>query len=436
MDSALLWGALAVVYIAPAVIVLIRRPTMPLLIITLDLVLGWSIVGWAAALLLSIVLPRRRDLLARALTAAGPSASSPSVAASGDPKSASFLHDPLTVGVLTFLGSTAYYLWWFWQFFTLAKRERFPRARSFWWIFVPLYGLAVIYRTFEDLELRLPPQMRSRFHAKTALGIIIAGNLWAGFSARFPEPAGIGFFFISGAFFGAAIYMVQGAANAYLRASYPGRVSKATSVGEIAALLVGVGILFLSVAGATLTLKARNQPIDMTASTLATPYPTPNPTPTPTPLPSAGPFPASGNALAMTSEQGDPIGGGVPRTYDQSTATFRQVTGPVPPEGVDIELGTVDLPDHWDLEFIPQAGQALHVGTYQVALAPGDQRPGLRVSGESRGCNFDTGSFTITRIAFNSAGELLAFDATFVQRCEHADAPALRGQLRFDKPLT
>jgi hypothetical protein len=435
MDSVLIWVALGALYITPTVIVLVRRPTMPLLIITLDLVLGWSIVGWAAALLLSIVLPRRRDLLARALAPADPSASSPPIAASGDPESATFLHDPVTVGVLTFLGSTAYYLWWFWQFFTLAKRERFPRARSFWWIFVPLYGLAIIYRTFEDLELRLPPQMRGRFHAKTALGIIIAGNLWAGFSARFPEPAGIGFFFISGAFFGAAIYMVQGAANAYLYAAYPGRVAKKTTLGEVTALLIGVGILFLSVASATLVL-ARSRPVDTTASTVVTPYPTPDSTPSPTPLPSAGPFPASGNALAMTSEQGDPIGGGVPRTYDQSTATFRQVTGPVPPEGVDIELGTVDQPDRWDLEFVPQAGQTLHVGTYQVALGPGDQRPGLHVSGESRGCNFDTGSFTITRIAFNSAGELLAFDATFVQRCEHTDAPALRGQLRFDKPLT
>jgi len=300
---------------------------------------------------------------------------------------------------------------------------------------VPLYGLAVIYRTFEDLELRLPPQVRGRFNAKTTLGIIIAGNLWASLSARFPEPAGIGFFFISGAFFGAAIYMVQGAANAYLYAAYPGRVAKRTTLGEVTALLVGASILFLSVAGATLALKARNQTVDGTASTLTTPYPTPNPTPTPTPLPSAGPFPASGNALAMTSEPGDYIGGGIPRTYDQSTATFRQVTGPVPPEGVDIELGTVDQPDRWDLEFVPQAGQTLHVGTYQVALAPGDQRPGLHISGEGRGCNFNAGSFTITRIAYNSSGDLQAFDVTFVQRCEHADAPALRGQLRFDRPL-
>ena len=162
MDSGLFGAVLAILYVIPTVIVLVRRPTMPLLIITLDLVLGWSIVGWAAALVLSIALPRRRDVRVRQGSAADSIAAPLAVAASGDPESASFLRDPLTVGVLTFLGSAAYYFWWFWQFFKLARRERFPRAQSFWSIFVPVYGLAVIFRTFEDLELRLPPQARGR----------------------------------------------------------------------------------------------------------------------------------------------------------------------------------------------------------------------------------------------------------------------------------
>jgi len=45
MDSGLFGAVLAILYVIPTVIVLVRRPTMPLLIITLDLVLGWSIVG-------------------------------------------------------------------------------------------------------------------------------------------------------------------------------------------------------------------------------------------------------------------------------------------------------------------------------------------------------------------------------------------------------
>src|SRR6266571_4714725 len=428
MDSGLFGAVLAILYVIPTVIVLVRRPTMPLLIITLDLVLGWSIVGWAAALVLSIALPRRRDVRVRQGSAADSIAAPLAVAASGDPESASFLRDPLTVGVLTFLGSAAYYFWWFWQFFSFARRERFPRAQSFWSIFVPVYGLAVIFRTFEDLELRLPPQARGRFNAKTALALIIAGNLWAGFSARFPEPAAIGFFFISGAFLGAAIYMVQGAANAYLYAAYPGRVARRTSLGEVTALLVGVCILFLSVAGATLALQTQHRTLQNTTSTFATV----DPTPTPTPLPSAGPFPTSGNALAMTSEPGDFIGGGVPRTYDQSTATFREIHSNLPPQSVEIEVGTATQQVLWDLDFVPPPGQALHVGTYPNAVgAPfNGQAPGLSVAGDGRGCNRITGSFTITRIAFSSTGDLQALDLTFVQYCEHPDAPALRGQLR------
>src|SRR2546429_435543 len=168
---------------------------MPLLIITLDLVLGWSIVGWAAALVLSIALPRRRDVRTQSLTAE-PTAAAVAVAGSGDPESASFLRDPLTVGVLTFLGSAAYYFWWFWQFFTLARRERFPRARSFWWIFVPVYGLAVTLPTLEVLQLRPPPQIRGRFNAQTAHTFIIAGDLWARVSARGSRPVGIRLIFI------------------------------------------------------------------------------------------------------------------------------------------------------------------------------------------------------------------------------------------------
>ena len=125
MDAGLLVGALVVLYVTPTVIVLVRRPTMPLLIITLDLVCGWTIAGWAAALLFSIAFPCSRDVRARALAAAEPSASALPSGQAGDPESRSFIRDPLTVGVLTFIGSGAYYFWWCWQFFKLAKRILF-----------------------------------------------------------------------------------------------------------------------------------------------------------------------------------------------------------------------------------------------------------------------------------------------------------------------
>src|SRR5437899_12136370 len=112
---------------------------MPLLIITLDLVLGWSIVGWAAALVLSIALPRRRDVRTQSLTAE-PTAAAVAVAGSGVPESASFLRDPLTVGVLTFLGSAAYIFWRFMQYLVLAWLTRFSSKLGRWSIVYHLYA--------------------------------------------------------------------------------------------------------------------------------------------------------------------------------------------------------------------------------------------------------------------------------------------------------
>ena len=40
MDPGLLWGGLACLYVVPTVIVLVRRPTMPLFVIALDLLVG------------------------------------------------------------------------------------------------------------------------------------------------------------------------------------------------------------------------------------------------------------------------------------------------------------------------------------------------------------------------------------------------------------
>ena len=434
MDAGLLVGALVVLYVTPTVIVLVRHPTMPLLIITLDLVCGWTIAGWAAALLFSIAFPRSRDVRARALAAAEPSASALPSGQAGDPESRSFIRDPLTVGVLTFIGSGAYYFWWCWQFFKLAKRERFPRARSFWWIFVPLYGLAVMFRIFEDLELRLSPKTRGSFDPRAAIAMVIAGNMCAAFSARLAEPAGIGLFFVGGAFFGAAIYMVQGAANGYLYATYPGRISKATSWGEVTAMLIGVALLGLSVAGATLAL-TRQHAVARTAVQSYSWTPLPSPTPIPTPIPTAGPFPLSGNGFQMTSEPGDFIGQGVGRTFDSSDATFTDISRNMAFQGVGVAIAT-GQPQGWFVTFAPPPGETLHVGTYLDARQAGFNytAPGLDVHGDGRNCANVTGMFSITRLVIDSQGQLQSLDVTFFERCNTTlEGPSFRGRLRFDR---
>ncbi len=56
------------------------------------------------------------------------------------------------VALLGFLAPAAYELWWLWQLFAFVRRERFQRARAFWWILIPFYGLYVLYQQFDDLR--------------------------------------------------------------------------------------------------------------------------------------------------------------------------------------------------------------------------------------------------------------------------------------------
>jgi len=48
---------LLAVYLIPALIVVVRRPTMTLFVIALNVLLGWTIVGWFVSLALAILLP-------------------------------------------------------------------------------------------------------------------------------------------------------------------------------------------------------------------------------------------------------------------------------------------------------------------------------------------------------------------------------------------
>lgn len=59
--------------------------------------------------------------------------------------------------------------------------------------------------------------------------------------------------------------------------------------------------------------------------------------------------------------------------------------------------------------------------------------PGLSLSGEGRGCNELTGSFTIIKAVFGPQGYVQTFDATFEQHCE-AGTPAARGEVHIANP--
>jgi hypothetical protein len=134
-------------------------------------------------------------------------------------------------------------------------------------------------------------------------------------------------------------------------------------------------------------------------------------------------------SLTMASQSGDYIGQG--ETYNFTTAN----------SAFSVSASTAGLAAGingpggagWTVEMYPGDGQILAVGNYPNATRYpfNGTGNGLDVSGEGRGCNTLTGSFTVKQIVFSATDNSLQhFDGTFVQHCEGA-TPALTGELKF-----
>ena len=89
--------------------------------------------------------------------------------------------------------------------------------------------------------------------------------------------------------------------------------------------------------------------------------------------------------------------------------------------------------DWFYANFTPADGHILAVGTYTGATRYpfNGTGPGLSVTGNGRGCNRLTGSFTIKQIGFSRLdGSLERLNVDFIQRCDGATA-ALRGSIAY-----
>jgi Superinfection immunity protein len=432
---------LLVIYIVPTLIALARRTQMVALICALNVFLGWTIAGWAVSLALSILMPgdrtgRSTPLEPQAATseaaAVGPARLA--VAPAGPPQQLEFLLSPIRVVGLSVLAPVVYQYWWFWRFFQFAKQEGFPRARSFWWIFVPFYGWAVIGRILYDLEARLGPGRATNFNAQVAIALVVAGDVSAGWAARLPLSLALISAGLSVVFTAVAIYQIQTAANAYLRATYPG----SHGAGVIPAELIAAAAGFL-LAG-ILVLEAGPNVSEMTAYTSGGTIPgrpTPSPQFQPTPFPTqswSAPESVSGTGtLTLASENGDYIGQGRSTTMSESSWWFEAAQSDGPGT-ISILLSSKTTATRWTVELAAPKGQLLRDGTYTYAQrAPfrTGAAPGLDVGGDGRGCNSVYGSFTVLHYEVDGRQRVAVFDASFEQHCESPTAPALRGTIRF-----
>lgn len=142
--------------------------------------------------------------------------------------------------------------------------------------------------------------------------------------------------------------------------------------------------------------------------------------------------PVTNGSLSFSGDPGDYISGG--QSYAYSTANGDRLT--VGGNGNHIGVSVTGYNgDWWSLDLAAPTGQTLAPGTYDRATRYPfhGAGPGLDLSGNGRGCNRLTGTFTIQNIALGPNGYVQTLDATYEQHCEGAE-PALRGEVHIDNP--
>src|SRR4030088_1604163 len=130
--------------------------------------------------------------------------------------------------------------------------------------------------------------------------------------------------------------------------------------------------------------------------------------------------------FSFTSDPSDAVGSGQSKSFTPPNARFVVEPGTAPDY---VQLVVERGGDYWSIDIAAPIGHALAVGTYDHAgelSARTGTTPILMVYGEGRACGRSTGSFTITQIAFDQQGRLVALQATFVQRCVAPDAGGFR----------
>jgi len=136
--------------------------------------------------------------------------------------------------------------------------------------------------------------------------------------------------------------------------------------------------------------------------------------------------------FSFASEPGDIIGRGLSRKYTQFDSEIR-LHRLWEKNSIEFSIKR-DPDDYWYLEFAAPKGQRLHSGTYKNATRypfHADHNPGLAVHGSGRKSDEIYGEFTIRGIRFNRKGELVFFEADFVQHSGQPDTPALKGKIYF-----
>lgn len=132
------------------------------------------------------------------------------------------------------------------------------------------------------------------------------------------------------------------------------------------------------------------------------------------------------------SDPGDFIGQGGSATWTDAEGTWNVSRNF--DNGISFSFDETGGPSFWNLDFAAPGEVELTAGSYPNAERfpfQGAGLPGLSITGEGRGCNTLTGSFTVTAATYDWYGEPVRFAASFEQHCE-GNTPALNGTIDHD----
>ncbi|MFI8232444.1 hypothetical protein ACIGDI_26750 [Streptomyces sp. NPDC085900] len=146
-------------------------------------------------------------------------------------------------------------------------------------------------------------------------------------------------------------------------------------------------------------------------------------------------LPVTEGSFSFSGDDGDYISGGRSYTYTTASQDRMNVSGNTDNGVVTVSVDGANG-DWWTLNLAAPTGKALTPGTYTGATRyPFNEatEPGLSLSGNGRGCNQLTGTFTISAVEFGPQGYVKKLDASFEQHCE-GSTPATRGEVHIENP--
>ena len=132
----------------------------------------------------------------------------------------------------------------------------------------------------------------------------------------------------------------------------------------------------------------------------------------------------------MQSQPGDYIGQG--KNYSYSLSTGNLTVSRNYDNGVSFDYS--DALDNWGMSFAAPGNATIVPGVYTNGWRfpfQNSNQPGFDMSGDGRGSNTSVDQFTVNQAVYDASGNVVKFDATFIQHSEGA-AAALTGEIKWN----